>query len=50
MLTLTIDSNEVYTQLGVAVSVTGIAQVLYIETENYKQSSMFAFILARASI
>lgn len=26
-ITLTIDSNNVYTQLGVAISVTGIAQV-----------------------
>ena len=29
VMTLTIDSKDVYTQLGVAVSVTGIAQVLY---------------------
>ena len=34
VLTLTIESTDVYTQLGVAVSVTGIAQVLYGEVEN----------------
>ena len=28
VLTLKIDSNDVYTQAGVAISVTGIAQVL----------------------
>lgn len=28
VMTLTIESSDVYTQLGVAVGVTGIAQVL----------------------
>ena len=29
-MTLTIESPQVYTQLGVAISVTGIAQVTYL--------------------
>ena len=37
VMTLTIESTGVYTQLGVAVDVTGIAQVL-ISGEGYNQS------------
>lgn len=36
-ITLTIDSNNVYTQLGVAISVTGIAQV---RTDGWKKLKM----------
>ena len=34
-MTLTIESPQVYTQLGVAISVTGIAQVYNIRAQNF---------------
>ena len=41
-MTLTIESPQVYTQLGVAISVTGIAQVL-VKIRNFSSCSPYIF-------